>query len=157
MRLDEAKEILKKAGYLVRSLNEDTETDDDEYWDEYKNQKLNKKAFDYDARDDSYGNDKPNRRIDFKLTIAKLYNLANALEEEGIKVGKVKKDFDVIGDCLLPVKVNKTYKGERIASVGCIWRRRLNNVAFLIQGTYQEILKELDTAEEVVDFLKDHN
>jgi len=29
MKLDEAKEILKKAGYLVRSLNEDTETQDD--------------------------------------------------------------------------------------------------------------------------------
>ena len=33
MKLDEAKEILKKAGYLVRSLNEDTETNDDEYAD----------------------------------------------------------------------------------------------------------------------------
>ena len=27
MKLDEAKKILKKAGYLTRSLNEDTETD----------------------------------------------------------------------------------------------------------------------------------
>ncbi len=33
MRLDEAKELLKRAGYLVRSLNEDTETNDDEYND----------------------------------------------------------------------------------------------------------------------------
>jgi hypothetical protein len=33
MKLDEAKELLKRAGYLVRSLNEDTETNDDEYND----------------------------------------------------------------------------------------------------------------------------
>ena len=31
MQLDEAKKILLKAGFLVRSLNEDTETNDDDY------------------------------------------------------------------------------------------------------------------------------
>lgn len=157
MRLQEAKQILKRAGYLVRSLNEDTETDDDEYWDEYKNQKLNKKAFDYDARYDSYGYDKTNRSIYLKLELAKLHNLATTLEEEGIEVGEVERNFDGTEHCQLPVRVSKTYKGDSISSISCLWRRRLNDVEFVIHGNHEQIIKEFDTAEEVVDFLKEHN
>lgn len=143
MDLNEALDKLKKAGFIC----EDTDTDDDEYWAAYNKQKLNKKAFDYANRNDSYGHKRANRSLDFKIILGRLYNLANKLEAAGIDVGELNKTFDVDEDPQLPVSVSGTVDGETVAAVAC-W-----GDGYVITDDIGTVLKELKTDDAVVDFL----
>ena len=143
MDIDEALYTLKKAGFIC----EDTDTDDDEYWSEYNNQKLNKKAFDYDLRYDSYGNKRANRSLDLKIIIGRLFNLANELKKAGIDVGELRNDFSVEEDPSLQVSVGGKIDGEVVDTVQC-WGN-----GYVITDRIGTVLKKLKTADEVVDFL----
>ena len=143
MKIDEALYTLKKAGFIC----EDTDTDDDEYWSEYNNQKLNKKAFDYDLRYDSYGNKRANRSLDLKIIIGRLFNLANKLKKAGIDVGELRKSFSVEEDPSLQVSVGGKIDGEVVDAVQC-WGN-----GYVITDRIGTVLKKLKTADEVVDFL----
>lgn len=143
MDIDEALYTLKKAGFIC----EDTDTDDDEYWSEYNDQKLKKKAFDYDLRYDSYGNKRANRSLDFKIIIGRLYNLANELKKAGIDVGELRNDFSVEEDPSLQVSVGGKIDGEVVDAVQC-WGN-----GYVITDRIGTVLKKLKTADEVVDFL----
>ena len=143
MDIDEALNTLKKAGFIC----EDTDTDDDEYWSEYNDQKLKKKAFDYDLRHDSYGNKKVNRSIDFKIIIGRLFNLANKLKKAGIDVGELRNNFSVEEDPTLQVSVSGKIDGEVVDAVQC-WGN-----GYVITDRIGTVLKKLKTADEVVDFL----
>lgn len=143
MKIDEALYTLKKAGFIC----EDTDTDDDEYWSEYNNQKLNKKAFDYDLRYDSYGNKRANRSLDLKIIIGRLFNLANKLKKAGIDVGELRKSFSVEEDPSLQVSVGGTIDGEVVDAIQC-WGN-----GYVITDRIGTVLKKLKTADDVVDFL----
>ena len=76
MKLDEAKELLRRAGYLVRSLNEDTETNDDELAeleDKLWNRKITKKENERRTDLQHYRHDDLNR----KIRNAKRFNAPN--------------------------------------------------------------------------------
>lgn len=143
MELNEALDKLKKAGFIC----EDTDTDDDEYWSEYNKQKLNKKAFDYYNRNDSYGHKRTNRSIYLKIIIGQLYNLANKLKDAGIAVGEIRKTFDVDEDPTLPVSVRGKIDGETVDAVACYGN------GYVITDDIGTVLKELKTDDAVVDFL----
>ena len=143
MDIDEALYTLKKAGFIC----EDTDTDDDEYWSEYNDQKLKKKAFDYDLRHDSYGNKRVNRSIDFKIIIGRLFNLANKLKKAGIDVGELRNNFSVEEDPTLQVSVSGKIDGEVVDAVQCLGN------GYVITDRIGTVLKKLKTADEVVDFL----
>ncbi len=142
MDIDEALNTLKKAGFIC----EDTDTDDDEYWSEYNDQKLNKKAFDYDLRYDSYGNKRVNRSLDLKIIIGRLFNLANKLKKAGIDV-EFNHSFEVEQDPSLSVSVNGTIDGEDVGGVICYGN------SYIITDRLGRTLKRLKTADDVVDCL----
>lgn len=159
-QLKEAISTLQNAGLIV----EDTETDDDEYWDEYNNERnkrrsVNKRIFDNQYHFDSYGYNRKSRRMDAKLMIGRLTNLAPLLKDAGIKVGELQAALDDGGrgeDIKLPIRVKGNYKGDHPNTVQCIGSRRLKDFIYAICDD-DAILKELDTPEEVVEFLKGLN
>lgn len=150
--LDEAIKKLQNAGLIV----EDTETDDDAYWEEYNKQKLNKKTFDNSYRYDSYGYHKKSRSMDDKIVIGRLTNLIPLLRDAGIEVGELEADLAIGGrggPVKLPIRANGKYKGVRPRYVQCQWSRRLNDYRYIICDVTDAIMEEFDTAEEAVEFL----
>lgn len=155
--LDEAIRKLKNAGLIV----EDTETDDDEYWDEYNSERtkrrgVNKKTFDNQYHFDSYEYNRKTRVMYAKIAIGRLTNLIPLLRDAGIEVGEVKSDLTDGGrgaHVKLPVKVKRKYKGERPKYVELIGSRRLKDYIYTVCDNIGAILVELDTPEEVVEFL----
>ena len=108
---------------------------------------MNKKAFDYDLRHDSYGNKRVNRSLDFKIIIGRLYNLADKLKKAGIDVGELRNDFSVEEDPSLQVSVGGKIDGEVVDAVQCLGN------GYVITDRIGTVLKKLKTADEVVDFL----
>lgn len=156
--LDEAIRKLKNAGLIV----EDTETDDDEYWDEYNSERtkrrgVNKKIFDNPLHFDSYGFNRKSRSMDAKLVIGRLTNLIPLLRDAGIEVGEVQAELDDGGrgeHVKIPVRVKKRYNGRRPKDVHCHWSRRLHDYIYSIGDNVSgAVIETFDTPEEVVEFL----
>lgn len=155
--LDEAIKKLQNAGLIV----EDTESDDDEYWDEYNSERskrrgVNKRIFDRPYHFDSYEYNRKTRSMFAKLAIGRLTNLIPLLRDAGIEVGEVKSELNDAGrgaHVKLPVRVKRKYNGERPNFVHCHWSRRLNDYNYTVCDNIGAVIDEFDTPEEVVEFL----
>ena len=109
MRLQEAKELLRRAGYLVRSLNEDTETNDDEY-DELENKMFSDKFLTKKERAQRWNLIDKHDDLTMKIRSAKRFNAPNIESIDDIikwildETETTKNDIEVIDDNTIFIK-----------------------------------------------------